>query len=78
MLQSEKKIKRKRSGPERDKRNLYHYVVKDHDLEHDVCRKAFISVYGISDETVRQITRNRQHSTTGTPIPDCRGRGVLE
>ena len=48
-----KDIKRKRSAPEKDPQNLYNFIVKDHDIEHDVCRIAFISVYGISDSTVR-------------------------
>ena len=42
---------------------------------YEVCRKAFMSIYCISDDRIRNITKGRLADPSGTPRPDKRGKG---
>ena len=48
------------------------YTVMHGNKVHDVCKKAFLSVFGLGERRVQTVLRKQ--TRTGNPIPDSRGR----
>ena len=73
---AEKVIKRRRTKDEyKATRKLWTYKVRHGGEEHEVCRKAFISIHGITDDKLRKVCRDKQKHATGVPVViDQRGR----
>ena len=72
---STRPIKRRRSGdPAKRKGKQYYYFIKAGGEEYEVCPKAYQSIHGVGESTIRSAYNKAQKSATGTPAPDARGR----
>ena len=68
-------VKRRRSDPETQKTEQFHYKIKvSGGTEYDVCPHAYHSIHGVSESRVRYAYKKAKKSATGTPAPDVRGR----
>ena len=68
-------IKRRRSGDlAKRKSKQYYYFIKAGGEEYEVCPKAYQSIHGVGESTIRAAYTRAQKSATGTPAPDQRGR----
>ena len=71
-------IKRKRTrDQDKPDKNKFDYILKDtvdKDIQHKVCRRALMNIFGIGDFRVRTITSTRANDSFNLPRPDQRGR----
>ena len=64
-------VKRRRSDPETQKKDQFHYKIKvAGGIEYEVCSHAYNSIHGVAESRVRYAYK----SATGTPALDARGR----
>ena len=74
-LIKEEAVKRKRTtSPVSRRTKTYHYCVKVEYKDVQVCKKAFISIHGISAKKIQVLMEKRQQSPTGAPVLDQRGK----
>ncbi len=68
-------VKRRRSDPETQKTDQFHYKIKvAGGIEYEVCSHAYNSIHGVAESRVRYAYNKAAKSATGTPAPDARGR----
>lgn len=68
-------VKRSRTKQDDNKRQkMCNYFVKKDNVDTRVCRKAFLSLHGITKRKLETLEQKRRLSPTGTPRPDRRGK----